>query len=309
MLECQYMQWAKNQKGFTIVELFIVVVVIAILAAITIVAYNGIQNRAKASALQSTASQATKKVMSFAVLNADQYPANLAAADIANNGNTTYQYSVNNSTNPKTYCVTATASTLSYYSSNTQTAPIAGACPGHGINGAVAIVNIAKNPLGVAGGSSWFVPLGTTVDTANVSFSSRADWHRFTAAASGNKVMRFYLDLADLENGATYTASALVANDTASSVFVSMDFSDQGTTGFTLAPGEIRRLYVTGARATYDSIYRFIDIDGITTSSSILITDVMLTKGSVEYNFGYGASANWVWDGTPNASTSRGSAL
>lgn len=37
--------WAK-QKGFTIVELLIVIVVIGILAAITIVAYNGIQSRA-----------------------------------------------------------------------------------------------------------------------------------------------------------------------------------------------------------------------------------------------------------------------
>jgi prepilin-type N-terminal cleavage/methylation domain-containing protein len=34
------------RQGFTIVELLIVVIVIAILAAITIVAYNGITNRA-----------------------------------------------------------------------------------------------------------------------------------------------------------------------------------------------------------------------------------------------------------------------
>ena len=40
--------WAKQkQSGFTIVELLIVIVVIAILAAITIVSYNGIQNRSK----------------------------------------------------------------------------------------------------------------------------------------------------------------------------------------------------------------------------------------------------------------------
>lgn len=40
--------WSKKSKksGFTIVELLIVIVVIGILAAITVVAYNGIQNRA-----------------------------------------------------------------------------------------------------------------------------------------------------------------------------------------------------------------------------------------------------------------------
>ena len=37
----------RRQQGFTIVELLIVIVVIAILAAIVIVAYNGIQERAK----------------------------------------------------------------------------------------------------------------------------------------------------------------------------------------------------------------------------------------------------------------------
>lgn len=47
-------EWVKQkQQGFTIVELLIVVVVIAILAAITIVAYNGIQNRANDTAVQS----------------------------------------------------------------------------------------------------------------------------------------------------------------------------------------------------------------------------------------------------------------
>lgn len=62
-----------KQKGFTIVELLIVIVVIAILAAISIVAYNGIQNRGKTSAGASTAGSIQKKVEAFNTLNS-AYP-------------------------------------------------------------------------------------------------------------------------------------------------------------------------------------------------------------------------------------------
>lgn len=55
------LQTKNNQKGFTIVELLIVIVVIGILAAITIVAFNGIQNRGKTASGQSAANTIIKK--------------------------------------------------------------------------------------------------------------------------------------------------------------------------------------------------------------------------------------------------------
>lgn len=58
--------WAQKQPGFTIVELLIVVVIIAILAAITIVSYNGISNRAKESSAATYLSQNAKLITNAA---------------------------------------------------------------------------------------------------------------------------------------------------------------------------------------------------------------------------------------------------
>jgi prepilin-type N-terminal cleavage/methylation domain-containing protein len=51
-----------KQTGFTIVELLIVIVVIGILAAITIVAYNGVQGRANDTAIQSDLQNIAQKL-------------------------------------------------------------------------------------------------------------------------------------------------------------------------------------------------------------------------------------------------------
>lgn len=90
----------KNTAGFTIVELLIVVVVIAILAAIAIVAYNGITQRSKESALKSELKSNVGKIESIAVTSGD-YPATQTSADLkVGSGRTlTYKY------RPGGYCI------------------------------------------------------------------------------------------------------------------------------------------------------------------------------------------------------------
>lgn len=57
----------KTAAGFTIVELLIVIVMIAILATISMVAYNGIQQRARMAAEQAAATQAERAIMAYAL--------------------------------------------------------------------------------------------------------------------------------------------------------------------------------------------------------------------------------------------------
>ncbi len=67
-----------NRGGFTIVELLIVVVVIAILAAITIVVYNGVSAQANDSVVQSDLRQFSQTMERYKVENG-QYPTVLDA--------------------------------------------------------------------------------------------------------------------------------------------------------------------------------------------------------------------------------------
>ena len=123
-----------SSRGFTIVELLIVIVVIGILAAIVIVSYTGITQRAHQSVLQQDLSDASGQLELDNSKNG-VYPSTVSAANggagLKASTGTTYEYTYTSGSN--SYCLTATNNGVRYYMSNTVNAPTEGACPGHGV--------------------------------------------------------------------------------------------------------------------------------------------------------------------------------
>ncbi len=125
----------RQSRGFTIVELLIVIVVIAILAALTIVAFSNLMNRAAVSALKSDLDGAAK-TLSVDNFKNGQYPTTAASANGGNglrsSAGSAFQYTYGSSDN--SYCLTITSERVkgsSYTVSSSDTTVRSGFCSGH----------------------------------------------------------------------------------------------------------------------------------------------------------------------------------
>jgi prepilin-type N-terminal cleavage/methylation domain-containing protein len=135
MLRINYHNDKSLAKGFTIVELLIVIVVIGILSAITIVAFNGVQQRAVEAVLKSDLVGAAKQLEILKLDSSDNYPP--SGGDLSKSSGTSYQYTYTPGNNQ--YCLSATSTTYgasAYYINSMTKAVTQGLCPGHTLPGA-----------------------------------------------------------------------------------------------------------------------------------------------------------------------------
>lgn len=94
------------RNGFTIVELLIVIVIIAILAAITIVAYNGIQNRANDTTVKADLVNFAKKMELFKIDDtAGSYPSTGSLATAKGMNFSKGSYLTDTTNNNVIYCL------------------------------------------------------------------------------------------------------------------------------------------------------------------------------------------------------------
>lgn len=316
-----------SDHGFTIVELLIVVVVIAILAAITIVAYNGITNRAKASAASSAAEQASKKVALYAIQNSEAFPAALSDAGVSDQNGTSYQYRTYNS--GQNYCITATSNSVSYYIDNAaHGTPTAGVCAGHVAAGQTVVTNLVTNPsleIDASGYSS----------SGGAIFSRSTDWSdsglsslKMSSPGTSNAGdVRFNVGgltsfPLGLQPGHTYTLRARVRMPVAYTGGYNRGpgilywYSTDGATftenfGPKVGPaaGTYLTQYTFSIPSNATGIYLGFGAASSTANQIIYYDSIMLSEGNSTYNYADGGTTGWAWNGAPNSSTSTGPAL
>lgn len=299
----------RAERGFTIVELLIVVVVIAILAGITIVAYNGIQNRAKTSSVQSTLSQSAKALEVEKVkTGTNTYPDTLPSSIRAGSG-ITLNYLPSSSSSPTGYCLEATIGTIAYHVDSSSTSPQINGCT---------VTNLVLNPR--PSNSFWFASSTGVATLSFVTWSDGTPAARSTRVTTDNYALystRGASALATARAGDVYTVlfsirssvntviTFQVGNGTATSSIDALDYP------ITLVANQTQNIRYTftipnanDGQPIFNKFYWLKDVGAV--NDYFDVANVMWVKGTYNGPFQYGDSPGWSWSGTPNSSQSSG---
>lgn len=315
---------SRNNSGFTIVELLIVVVVIAILAAITIVAYNGISDRAKQSALASKTASAGKKIATNAISNNETFSdySTFAASGIVDQTADTFRYTV--SPDKKSYCLTLIDGKNAFTVSSDNTSAVSGRCPEHAqttITNLVLNPNLTVNPTGY-GRSGTATSTTSWTSTGGLFGNEHLRANFSSTGAGGIYYGTTQASRPDVTAGQTYTVSAYLKSTIPISIIPKITWYTSSATAITPdVSGETvtidstwKRVVVSGTApaSAIKAMLTFYNYDSSWTSGAIMNLDgLMMTQGSEVHSFADGSSPGWSWTvpGSPNASTSTGLSL
>lgn len=310
----------QNNQGFTIVELIVIVIIIGILAAVTIVAYNGVQDRAKNASLQSRIHQASSELSSKFLLAGNTYasPSDFASVTgLTSDANTTYTYVV--SSDQQNYCVSARNNKTgeSVAASNKAIAPANGQCA----------TNYVLNPSFETNTNNW--------TSNNLNLTTPSDWSssgirslKATASTSATDSFARYgnkTDLLGLTPGQTYSITATShlespalsgSLDSRSRQIRVFAWNGNSATGVGNSAGMPN---VVGTTATQTATFtipagstgveiRLYNGGSSSATNSIYWDGVIITEGLRPMQFADGSSKGWFWDGDANASRSIGPA-
>jgi len=316
----------RRRSGFTIVELLIVIVVIGILAAITIVAFNGVSNRAKIALVISDAEGVVKTMESAKVLSGtEQYPASPTAANLKGSSGTGFQYAVNNSASPPTFCITVTNGAISYWVSNTNTKPTSGACLGQSEGGAQVTTNQFLNPQFVgpeapvsATGTTASIsttqcggnPMAYAVTSTSAATTMRLSSNLSRWSIAANQSVSLSVDVYNPNSSPrSFAASVRFYDSDGASLGTNLPAPSNASASVTVAPGTTETLTLTNVIAPAGTLSVGININRNTGTNSVsgdtyCADNVYL--GEYPSRFVDGTTGGWIWNGTPNASTSTG---
>lgn len=312
-----------RQRGFTIVELLIVIIVIAILAAIVIIAYNGVTQKAQASAAQSAARDLAQLLTNSYTTNGT-YPNDLSTVNnggpMPTNG-TSYAY--HPGTGNSSYCATVTNGHSSYMVTDTVGTPTAGACAGDGVNGVPPVTNLATNPSLESDTTGWWVATWGTGGSGSLSRPSGggyvgSQFLRGTWSAAPSVSEPYVIGTTtNATVGSTYSCGAYARTSWSTTMAARMVFRDSTNTWLAQVSGADTstnssgwtRITTTGTapastanffcifvvRYTMPSIGSTLDLDGL-----------MINTGSSLLNYADGTTSGWIWNGATNDSTSTG---
>lgn len=298
-------KWAQKQTGFTIVELLIVIVVIGILAAITIIAFNGVQQKAKIASIQSGLESSAKQLESYKVTNGSEtYPTDTTTAGLKPSNGTSYSpYLVNNDVQPAQYCLTSSNDSLFYSISSTHRTPMPGTC----------VTNLANGP-----------GLDTTADTNIWNINSGVTRNNVTSPTHDGTGAMSLLRTGTGDNfieyvftgtpGKTYTVSLwiyMTVNGVTGNSRHLWPYNQSGGTPVIDIPydtsklNQWQRLTTTITLVNPQLSIRLYPVSGAT---PFYVDSLMITESSTGYTYGDGDSSGWYWNGASHASSSTGPA-